>query len=47
MEEDLVAVRVWRNAGYVTVGFAAYPFRRMGLLKQLIITHRHTHTHGV
>lgn len=35
MEEDLVAVRVGWNARYVTVGFAANPFGRMGFLKQL------------
>lgn len=35
MEEDLVAVRVGRNARYVAVGFAANPFGRMGFLKQL------------
>lgn len=35
MEEDLVAVGARRNARYVPVGFAAYPFGRVGLLKQL------------
>lgn len=35
MEEDLVAVRVWWNARYVTVGFAANPLGRMGFLKEL------------
>lgn len=44
MEEDLVAVGAWRNARYVTVGFTAYPFRRMGLFKQLKHTHTHTPT---
>ena len=43
MEEDLVAVGARRNAHYVTVGFAAYPFWRMGLLEQL----KHTHTSTV
>lgn len=35
MEEDLVAVGVGWNAGYVAVGFAADPFGRMGLFKEL------------
>lgn len=41
MEKDLVAVGARRNVCYVTIGFTAYTFRRMGLLKQL----KHTHTY--
>lgn len=40
MKEDLVAVGAGRDTRYVTIGFIAYPFRRVGLLKQL----KHTST---
>lgn len=42
MEEDLVAVGARRNACDVAISFTAYPFGRMGLLKQL--KHAHTST---
>lgn len=35
VEEDLVAVGVGRDAGYIAVGFAADPLGGMGFLKEL------------